>query len=182
MKRYRFIQAEKSNFPIVLLCKVMEVSRPAYYEWLHRPKSNLQRVNELLEVHIRELFRKHRRKYGSPRITIELRKMGFRVGENRIARLMRENGLFARIPRKSKRSLQTKGANIAPHLLRRDFNPEKPNLVWTGDITYLYTTQGTIYLSVILDLFSRKIVGFDLADKMDVSLVERSLKMAIKNR
>jgi len=160
----------------------MQVSRPAYYEWLHRPKSNLQKENELLAVHIREIFRKHRNTYGSPRIARELRNMGFTIGENRVARIMRENKLSA-ISRKRKKIPATQSSpSTTNNVLQREFSPEHPNMVWTGDITYLQTKEGTFYLSVILDLFSRKVVGFDISTNMDSSLVERSLQMAIDTR
>lgn len=144
------------------MCSVFEVSRSGYYDWLHRQPSRRERSNTELMVKIRDYFRKSKQRYGSPRIWLDLREEDIRCGKNRIARLMRQNGLVALVGQRFKVTTRkdTGIRSYEPDRLQRQFVAAKPNTVWTSDITYIWTQEGWLYLVVILDLCSRSIVGW----------------------
>jgi len=177
------IFAEKANFPVTMMCRLMRVSRSGFYAWLKRGVSQREKANERLLVHIRDAFRRSRGTYGSPRIVVELRARGLSVGHNRVARLMQQDGLQGR---RKKRFRATTDSNhdlaVAPNLLDRQFEVHSPDSVWVADITCLWTDEGWLYLATVLDLFSRRVVGWAMDDNMRKELALRALEMAIKQR
>lgn len=161
----------------------MEVSTSGYYAWRDRPPSERAQANQKLVAEIRDIHAESRQTYGSPRVHAELVARGFSVGKNRVARLMRVEDIRAR--RKKKRKITTDSQHpypVAPNLLRRDFQAEAPNEKWLGDITFIPTAEGWLYLAAILDLFSRKIVGWAMDETLESILVERAYQMAVENR
>jgi putative transposase len=182
--RFHFIKAEKANHKVSRLCEVLQVSRQGFYAWLRREPSGRQREDEALNLSIRAAFDDSKGRYGSPRVRMALRSRGVRTGRTRVARLMRQQGLVAR-PRRRRKVLTTDSKHnygIAPNLVDRNFRPAGPNQVWATDITYIETTQGWLYLAVVLDLFSRRVVGWSMQPFLDRRLVLAALEMAIKSR
>jgi len=165
------------------MCEVLRVSRSGYYSWSRGQESpKKQRTRELLAV-IREIFTESRGTYGCPRIYRELRNRGIPCSKNRIARLMRKDGLRAKVKRRFKATTDSKHSlPVAGNLVQRDFAPDQPNQVWAGDITYVWTDEGWLYLAVVLDLFSRTVVGWAMDKRMTRQLVMNSLAMALKRR
>jgi transposase InsO family protein len=181
--RFEFIQAEKARYPVATLCRVLGVARSGLYAAQQRDESPRAREDRALLVHIREAHVESRRTYGSPRVHLELRDRGFQVGRNRIARLMRLDGIVARHRRRFVRTTVTDpGLPVAPNTLARHFSPTQANAVWAADITYIRTLQGWLYLAVVLDLFSRRVVGWAAGARMDRELVLSALSMAIGRR
>jgi transposase InsO family protein len=163
------------------MCAVLRVSSSGYYDWLKRPPSEREQANEQLLEAIRRAYEASRQTYGSPRIHAALRQQGLRVGRQRVARLMRSAGLVAKGPwRQRPRTTQRAPAAVAaPNLLGQDFTASRPNEKWLADITYIETREGWLYLAVVLDLFSRAVVGWAMADHLRATLVESVLQMAL---
>jgi len=183
VSKYLFILAEKANHSIKALCRVLMVSSSAFYDWLAREPSERDRQDEILATHIRAIHKASNRTYGSPRVHEELRRQGFDVSRKRVIRIMQELGLRARRPRKWKTTtVSTPGAKAAPNRLERDFSAEAPNQVWTADITYVWTWEGWLYVAAIVDLFSRRLVGWAAADHMRVDLVLEAFDKAVMRR
>jgi putative transposase len=182
--RFSFIKAEKANHRVTLLCRVLEVSRQGFYAWLSRKPCRRQERDELLARSIRKAFDGSDGRYGSPRVYQELRSEGLATSRKRVARIMRQHGQVARPPRR--RFVRTTdsrhGFGISPDRLQRDFRPDRPNQVWATDITYISTGSGWLYLAVVLDLFSRRVVGWSMQPYMDRRLVLAALEMAIESR
>lgn len=174
------IRAEKASFPVAFMCRQLGLSPSGYYAWERRGVSRRRQEDEGLIPKIRESHRASRGTYGSPRIYDDLKDQGETVGRHRIARLMRENGITAR---PLKRFRKTTDSNhdlpVAPNLLKRNFEAARPNQVWVGDITYIWTGSGWTYLAVIVDLFSRRVVGWALDDNMRAKLVLKALEKAV---
>jgi len=165
------------------MCNVLEVSRSGYYFWSKRPESFKRKQDKELQAVVREVFTESRGTYGCPRVHRELRNRGIACGKNRIARLMRKDGLRAKVKRRFKATTDSKhNLPVAGNLLQRDFNPEQPDQTWAGDITYVWTGEGWLYLAVVLDLFSRNVVGWAMEKHMTRHLVMNALDMAIKRR
>ena len=180
---FRFIRNHQHRFPVGLLCKALGVSRSGYYAWQRRPESNRTRQNRDLKARIRQVHKESRGTYGSPRIHCELRDQGERCGRHRVARLMREDGLRAKVKKRYKATTDSKhDLPVAPNLLQRNFDPVAPDRVWASDITYIWTAEGWLYLAVVLDLFSRSVVGWSMSQRIDRHLVMEALTMAIKRR
>ncbi len=181
--RFEFIRAEKATYPIRLLCRVLKVSRSGFYEWLRRNHGRERSDRKLLEL-IREVFIDSFKTYGSPRIYQELRACKVPCDKARVERLMRENDITP--PRKKRYKVTTNSNHenaIAPNVLQRDFTSTAPNQRWVSDITYVWTWQGWMYLAVVLDLFSRRVVGWAMEPTMDTeSLPLRALHMAFETR
>ena len=170
-------------FSIRAMCRVLEVSASGYYAWRRRMISVRTRENEKLQQRIRAIHDRSRQTYGAPRIHAELREEGTRVGRKRVARLMQESGL-AGVSRR-KRTVTTRrdrSDRPAPDLVDRHFLADKPNALWVADITYIPTWVGFFYLAVVLDVWSRKIVGWSMASHLRTSLVTAALDMAILQR
>jgi transposase InsO family protein len=181
--RYRFIREHQARWPVSVQCSVLDVSRSGYYRWRSCPESETRQVNRLLSREIAEIHRDSRSTYGSPRVYRELRRRGKTVGRHRVARLMREDGLKARTKRRFKATTDSRHAHpVAPDRLHRDFTPEGPNRVWASDITYIWTLEGWLYLAVIMDLYSRGIVGWSMSERLTSPLVRDALQMALQQR
>jgi transposase InsO family protein len=181
---YRFIDAEKAKWPVRLMCRVLCVSRSAYYAWADGEASAHAQRDAALVVHIKAIHRRSHGTYGSPRVHAELVEEGHRVSRKRVARLMRSQGLEG-LPRRRFRGTTTQSDHddvVAENLLDREFQAEAPNQAWVGDITYLPTKAGWAYLAVLLDLFSRKVVGWSLASHMRTDLCLDALRQALTTR
>jgi transposase InsO family protein len=159
------------------------VSRSGYYGWRDAEPSDRAHSDALLAAEIRSIHREHKGRYGSPRVHRELREGGRRVGRKRVARLMREQSLQGRTPRRFRTTTDSRHSYpIAPNLLERDFETSAPNRAWVGDITYVPTRDGWLYLAILLDLFSRRIVGWAMSDRIDTELALTALHMAAQKR
>jgi putative transposase len=181
--RYQFIAQHKREYSITLMCRVLEVSVSGYYAWSKRPPSQHSREDAQLAEQVKIAFQANRRVYGSPRVHAELKAQGITCARKRVARLMREQGLFAQRPRHRTITTQSEpGAQVAPNLLHRDFSADEPNTKWVADTTYIWTAEGWLYLAVVLDLFSRMVVGWSMAASQDATLVVQALRMAIARR
>ncbi len=178
-----FIEEFHMEHSVEVMCRVLGVSRSGYYAWLRRPMGSRECANrDLLEL-IRRFHRESRETYGSPRVVQDLRAIGIRCGKNRVARLMRRNGIAAKTKRRFRVTTHArKGAQYAPDRLQRNFVTEKPNRVWTSDITYIWTREGWLYLAVVLDLYSRAIVGWATSASIDAELVCEALRRALDRR
>ncbi len=184
MSIYRFIDAEKASYPVSALCRVLRVSRSGYYEWKDRPPSNRDRENATLTERIREIHQRSRETYGYPRVHAELRALGVRCNRKRVARLMRKDGLrgCTRGRRRKHTTRQDPLAIPAPDLVDRNFCAPAPDRLWTADITHLPTDEGFLYLAFILDVYSRKVVGWSMASHLRSELVAAALEMATRRR
>lgn len=181
--KFAFIHAEKALFPVATLCRHLEVSRSGYYAWAARPESSRKRSDRALAVAVAAVHHESKRRYGSPRVHRELRARGHRVGEKRVARLMRQEGLAARSKKRFVRTTDSRHAHpVAENILARDFHPQEPNAKWAGDITYVWTAEGWLYLAVVLDLFSRRVVGWAVSERIDRQLVLAALGSALHGR
>lgn len=182
--KYAFMAAYEQEFSLKRMCQLLGVSRSGYYAWRQRPQSLREQANEVLLAEIRAAYQNSRRTYGSPRIHAYLRRKGYFCGRNRVARLMHKYQIVARKAHRRHpiTTRQYPGARTAPNLLNREFSAALPNQKWVGDITYIDTAEGWLYLAAILDLHSRYVVGWAMADLMDVSLVENALQMAMFTR
>ena len=180
------ITRHRGEFQVRLMCRVLEVSPAGYYAWLKRPPSWHALMDEVLMAHVRIAHKASGETYGAPRVHQELQAEGFPVSPKRVARLMREDGLVARRPKR--RRVVTTNSNhaepIAPNLLARQFdvNGIAMNRVWVSDITYIPTREGMLYLATVLDLGSRRCVGWAMRDHMEVELTLRALRMAREAR
>jgi putative transposase len=182
--RFTFIAAKKADYPISVLCRVMRVRRSGFYAWCRRGTESARvRADRLLTAEVRAVFHEHKRRYGSPRVHQALRRQGTTVGRHRVARLMRENDLRARPRRKFVRTTDSKHClPTAPNRLARQFNVADPDRVWAADVTYLPTLEGWLYLAVVLDLFSRRVVGWALSESNDEALTLAALQRALEQR
>jgi len=181
--RYQFIQDHQNEFPLERMCKVLSVSASGYYAWQTRPVSQQAQANEKLLPMIRAIHSRSRKTYGSPRVHAELIADGLKVGKNRIARLMRRENLRGQRKKKQPRTTNSQHSHpVAPNRLNREFQASRPNEKWLADITYIPTAEGWLYLAVVLDLFSRKIVGWAFAATLESNLVEQAFCMAVQNR
>ena len=181
--KYPFIEQYKHEFPVVVMCQVLGVSESGFYAWRKRPPCRRHREDAQLTKEIRQVFVTHRGRYGSPRIQKELKDQGRRIARKRVARLMREAELSAK--HKRRRVLTTKRDAthpVAPNVLNREFTATEPNKKWVTDITYIPTAQGWLYLAVILDLYSRMVVGWSMSGNCDEELVEHALDQALARR
>ena len=181
--KYRVIRDNAGRAPVRLMCRALNVSSAGYYAWVDRPESLHTVANRGLLVEIRSIHRESRQTYGSPSIWDALVKRGHRVGENRVARLMRAEGIRAKTVKKWKATTDSgHRLPVAANTLNRAFTVNKPNRVWAGDITYVWTNEGWLYLAVVLDLFSRQVIGWALGDRLTVDLAEAALTMALWRR
>lgn len=181
--KYQFIQENRSAHSVEMMARVLKIARSGYYTWCKKPDSKRKIENSELIKKIESIQKKHRYTYGSPRVTKALRKKGYIVGKNRIARLMKGNNLGRRIKKRFKSTTNSDHKkSIAKNLLNRDFYTSKPNLVWVSDLTYISTAEGWLYLCVIIDLYSRKIVGWSMDSRMKADLVIQAYLMAYIKR
>ncbi len=181
--RFRFIEDHREVFLVRVMCAVPTVSTSGYYAWRGRPEGARARANRGLVEDIRRVHADSRRRYGSPRVHAALRAEGKQVGRHRVARLMRRHGIQARAKRQFRVTTDSDHAfPVAPNLLARAFTAPAPNQVWLADMTYIATSEGWLYLAVVLDLFSRKVVGWAMSETMPQDLTLAALRMAIINR
>jgi transposase InsO family protein len=182
--RFQFIDDHRAEFAVQVMCEVLAVSRSGYYAWRQRRPGSREMANQDLVGEIRTIYQQSRQTYGSPRIYRELRDNGVKCSENRVARLMRLNDIRAIQSRRFK--VVTTDANhtdpIAPNLLDQDFTADDIDQIWLADITYIPTAAGWLYLAVVLDLYSRRIVGWAMADTLERQLAIDALQMAIFTR
>ncbi len=183
MSLFRLIEAEKANYPVSLLCRVVKVSRSGYYAWLHRPPSRRSVEDVALTGKIRKIHEGSRRTYGYPRVHAELRALGVECGRRRVSRLMREDGLQGCM-RGRRRSTTRRDQSVAAalDLVDRRFLASAPDRLWLADITYLPTREGFLYLAFILDACTRRIVGWSMANHLRAGLVVDALEMALWRR
>lgn len=178
-----FDHHRSEGWPLRLMARVLCVSLSGYDDWIHRPNCPRHDEDARYQAIIKQLFDKSNQTYGSPRIFEDLRALGHRISEKRVARLMREMGLT---PVQKRRTVRTTFSDSygwhAPNLLNREFHVNTPNTKWVGDITYIDTNQGWLYLATVIDLFSRRVVGWAFGTAIDASLVCSALAMAVQQR
>jgi putative transposase len=182
--RFRLIEDHRGVWPVRVMCDALNVSPSGFYAWRSQPESPRKIANRELLVDIRRVHAQHRGRYGAPRIHAELRAEGQTVCRKRVERVMRQHGIRAHAPRRyrvcttdSKHSLP-----VAANLLDRNFVADRPNQVWLADITYVPTGEGWLYLAVILDLFTRKVIGWSMREHMRAELIIAALTMALQRR
>lgn len=182
--RYAFIAEHAAEFGVERMCRLLEVGRSGYYAWKRRAPSSRSQNNQVLTAQIRAAFAANRKSYGSPRLYRALQQQGQGCGRHRVARLMRQAGLQARPKRRWRpTTTQRDPARLpAPNLLGQDFTATAPDQKWVSDFTYIETREGWLYLAVVLDLFSRRVIGWSMSQTMDASLVEAALRMALTDR
>lgn len=181
--KYAFIDTHRTTWPIERLCTALCVSRSGYYAWRMRPESQREEANRVLLSQIQAIHKDSREAYGAVKTWKQLRAEGIFCGRHRVARLRRANGIEAK--RMHRFRLAYKARNnvpVAPNRLNRQFEVAAPNRVWAGDITFIPTRRGWLYLAVILDLYSRRVVGWAMSERRDVPLALQALSMALSNR
>ena len=181
--RFAFIRRHTGEHPVAWMCQVLGVSLSGYYAWLHRPESRRSRDDRRLLLEIRAIHRQSSRRYGSPRVYRELRGRGRACGRHRVARLMRQDGLEGTFRRQFRVTTDSKHRwPVAANHLARRFSVSRPDRVWAGDITYIRTREGWLYLAVLLDLCSRRVVGWAMSPRLTRRLPQAALEMAIGRR
>ncbi len=181
--KFRFISAHRETFKVGRMCKLLNVSCSGYHAWLKRPGSHRSLENRALEAKIRVLHAASHNIYGAPRIHRDLIDDGIRCSKNRVARIMRKAGIRSRTKKKFKATTSSRhNFPIAPNLLNQDFNVDALDCTWVGDITYIYTNEGWLYLAVLLDLFNREVVGWSASSRMTRQLAIDALQMAFDRR
>ena len=182
MSRYRFIEAEKARCAVATVCRVLQVSRTAYYAWSTAAPSTRALADAALLEQIRTIHARSRMTYGAPRVHAELRAAGVCCSRKRVARLMRQNHLAGRYPKAFRRTTVSNPFTALPDLVQRDFMPSEPDQLWVTDITYVRTAEGWLYLAVVLDCFSRRVVGWAMRDNLGTELVLQAMRMALVQR
>ncbi len=181
--RYRVIQEHDRRYPIRLMCRALAVSPTGYYAWRTRPASGRTTANQTLLTELRQLHHESRQTYGSPRMWRVLVERGRMVGRHRVARLMRHDGLRAKTVTKWRATPQSSHSfPVAANQLNRQFTVAAPNQVWAGDLTYIWTMEGWLYLAVLLDLYSRAVVGWAMGARLTGELTQQALQMALQRR
>jgi putative transposase len=182
--RFRFIEDRRADYPVMILCDVLGVSPAGYYAWRARPESRRSVANRALVDDIKRIHCDTGGRYGSPRIHAELRAQGRGASRGRIERLMRRQGIRAIMarPQRVRTTDSRHDFPIAPNLIERNFSAAAPNRIWLADITYIETDQGWLYLATVMDLYSRKIVGWAMADHLRADLPLTALRMAISTQ
>ena len=177
------IKTHEKQFPVAMMCRNLSVSRSGYYAWKQRPISDRKKADQSLADDIKRIFDDEKGRPGSPRITRRLREEGTPAGRHRVARIMRSQGWRAKAARKYKATTNSKHSlPVAPNLLGQDFTAAAPDQKWVSDITYIWTDEGWLYLAVVLDLYSRRVVGWALNERMTATLVYDALVMALWHR
>lgn len=181
--KYAFIRAHERDFQVQLMCEILGVSRSGYYAFYDKQPSKQQQANEVLDIQIKNIHSAHKGRYGTPRIHRELQAQGNRCGRHRVARRLRVLGLKTRPKRRFVTTTDSRHSlPVSPNLLDRDFAAAAPNQKWVGDITYIWTTEGWMYLATMIDLYSRAVIGWSLQDSMTKTLVCDALQMALWRR
>lgn len=182
MSAYRFIAAERASFPVVMMCRVLGVSRSGFYDWCTRPPSRRELDDRGLTLRIVEIHRSSRGSYGAPRIAAELRAEGVRISRKRVARLMRAARLQGKHLRRWRRPHRKGLRDPVPDLVDRRFDPGSSDRIWASDITDVSTAQGWVHLAVVMDLHSRRVVGWAITDHLRTELPLGALEMALAHR
>jgi transposase InsO family protein len=182
--KFAFIREHAGSFPVRLLCEVLDVSPSGFYAWLSRKPSRRAVENEALAAEIRAIHAGSHGRYGSPRVHAELRRRGRHIGIRRVERVMRQHGICGIVtPRRRPRTTDSRhGLPVAPNRLGRNFSAERPNQVWAADLTYIRTAEGWLYLAAIIDLCTRKIVGWAMRDTLHAEIVRAALAMAVQRQ
>jgi putative transposase len=181
--KFQFIKDHREHFPVRPMCRVLEASPSGFYDWLRRPESPRAVEDRALVEKIQAVHGESRRTYGSPRVHASLKAAGYRIGRKRVARLMRENDIRAKAKRKLRVTTDSRHDHpVAPNLLDRQFTVEAPNTVWLAGLSYIWTREGWLYLAVVLDLFSRQVVGWAMDERMPQELTLAALDMALQRR
>lgn len=181
--KYRFIHDHRLEFRVEKMCNVLGVPRSGYYAWIDRPVSRRDLEDEKLLFHIKQIHKESNGTYGILRMTKALKRRNIHCGKNRVAKVMRKNNIICRTRRKYKATTNSKhNYPVAPNLLGQSFYVEAPNTVWVGDITYIGTEQGWLYLAAVEDLFNRKVIGWSMSDAMPTELTASALEMAVGRR
>ena len=181
--RCRAIRAHAGRFPVTLMCQTLAVSLSGYYAWVARPESRRTAENRQLLAQIRVIHAESRSTYGSPRVHATLQAQGQRIGEHRVARLMRASALRAKTVKKWRATTDSAHQYpVVPNTLNRQFAVAHPNQVWAGDITYVWTAEGWLYLAVVLDLYSRRVIAWGMGSRLTQELATAALTMAVEHR
>jgi len=179
--RYAYIRRHRNQYPIRLMCRLLKVSPSGYYGWRTRPESDRARVDRELTRAIRQVHAESDGTYGSPRVHAELKDLGWRCGRAKVARIMRHTGLKG-CPKRRFRVTRRRGVVKARNLLEQDFSAIAVNERWASDITFIWTGQGWLYLAVVMDLYSRKVVGWSMSRRVDRQIVVDAMQMALDQR
>lgn len=181
--KFAAIVAQRLEFKVSWMCGRLGVSRSGFYAWLRRKPSRRALEDRRLSAKVVSSFRANRGVYGSPRMVDELRADGESVGRRRVARLMKESGLCARLPKRFRKTTDSSHSRpVVPNLVQRQFSPKGPNEIWAADITYIRTWEGWLYLAVVIDLFSRRVIGWAMANHLRTELATSALQMAVRHR
>ena len=181
--KYAFIRKHENEFRVIRMCSVLEVSRSGYYHWVRRPESRRAREDRELLVHIRRVHLQSRRAYGTVKTWRELGAQGIACGKHRVARLRKREGIEAQRRRRFRITVENHHtAPAAPNLVQREFLVHAPNRVWVGDMTFIRTRTGFLYLAVLLDLFARNVVGWSMHERPNLEVTLRALDMALARR
>jgi len=181
--KYAFIKRYKTQFPILKLCRVLRVSRSGFYDWRGRSESKRSIRHSHLANEIRRVHDQSNQTYGAVKCWKALRRDGFMFGRDQIVKIRRKNGIYSKRRRRFVITTKSKlGHKAAPNILNREFSAIAPNKAWVGDVTFIPTRKGWLYLSVLLDFYSRKVVGWSMGNRNDSSLVKKCLEMAIEHR
>jgi putative transposase len=179
----KWISDHAKQFKVQRMTELLEVSKSGFYRYLKRSPGKRSQENSFLLAKVKEIYDQGRKCYGSPRITASLRQQGYSVGHNRVARIMRENNLKAKMKRKRVNTTDSNHSRpVAENVLNRQFQVPEMNCVWAGDITYIPTREGWLYLAIVLDLHSRKVVGWSMSQTMETELVTGAMDMALQLR
>lgn len=181
--RYRFIRDHQRQFRVAVMCRVLDVSRSGYYDWLKAPADKGAEEKRLLEDEVTQVFEQSRQSYGSRRVRTALAKRGLLASRRRVRKIMKKLGLHPRRTRRFKSTTDSRHPfPVHPNLLAREFTVSSPNRVWASDITYVATDEGWLYLGTVIDLFSRRVVGWSMSDSLKSKLATDALEMAIGSR
>ena len=181
--KYAFVRAHEGEFGVARMCSVLAVSRSGYYHWRERPESARACQDRALLGHIRRVHQENRRAYGAVKIWEELRAQGIDCGKHRVARLRRQAGVQAQRRRRFRITVENHHTTpAAPNLVQRHFEVDAPNRIWVGDMTFIRTRAGFLYLAVLLDLYARNVVGWCMHDRPDLQVTLRALDMALARR
>lgn len=173
----------EQEYPVLQMCLILEVPKSSYYYLRNKDKSNREICNSFIEEEIKEIFEESRKTYGIKRIQVELSSRGINIGHNKIAKIKQKNGIYPKMKRRYKQTTDSKHSNrVEANILDREFKADKPNDKWVSDITYISTLEGWLYLSSVIDLYSRKVIGWSMSDTIDSKLVCDSLEMALSKR
>ena len=181
-RKYEFIKANQNRYDTRMMCRLLGVARSGYYAWLRKPNSDRELEDKRLLRLIRASFEASQGVYGAPRVFLDLREAGETCSKHRVARLMRENNIRAQPGYRTRRYVAGKPAKLIPDLVKRNFEVSKPNRVWVSDITYIRTWEGWLYLAIVMDLFSRKIVGWATRSTIHRDLILDAVMMSVKER